>query len=150
MKNTLKLLLMSLSLVAIQACSSAEPKEQNSNSGNIIPKEFGELFSSENIKQEREAYYAQKLSELRLMSPAEQLNEALRTNNIYLMSVPAGRGGSRSIPGLIESQVMKVNCKTVAVEGMGDVLYGKNHLMYRQELLKYIREFNALMSPYCK
>ena len=148
--KTLKLLILCFPLVAIQACSSAEPIEQNSNSRSTMPKQFGDRFSSEKIKQEREAFYAQKLSELRNTSPTEKVNQALQANNIYLMEVPAGRGGSRSIPGLIEPNVSQVNCKTIPSEGMGDVLYGKNHMLYRQEMLKYMQEFNALMAPYCK
>ena len=149
-KSTLKLLALSLPLVAIQACSSPEPGMQNTNSGNIMPKEFKERFSSEKIKQEREAFYTQKRTELKSISPREKANQALQTNNIYLMEVPAGRGGSRSIPGLIESEISQVKCKTVTADGMGDVLYGENHMLYRQELLQYMRQFNEIMAPYCK
>ncbi len=151
MKNLLKLLVLAFPIVTVQACSNpSSDQTDNSNSDSIMPKEFGDRFSSEKIKKEREAYYAQKRLELRRSSPAAEVNNALRANNIYLMVVPAGRGGSRSIPGLAEPQAVKVNCKTVSVEGMGDVLYGKNHILYRQELLQYMRKFNALMSPYCK
>jgi hypothetical protein len=158
LKDTLKLLLLSLPLVAIQACSSPELKQQSSNSvGNtsnnsdrIMPKEFEGRFSSNKIKHEREAYYLKKRTELRKTSPSQKVNQALRSNNIYLMEVPGGRGGSRSIPGLIEPKVVQVNCRTVPAEGMGDVLYGKNHLLYRQEILQFMQEFNAMMAPYCK
>ena len=148
--KTLKLLILCFSLVAIQACSSAEPKEQNSNSRSTMPKQFGDRFSSDKIKQEREEFYAQKLSTLRNTSPREKVIQALQANNIYLMEVPASRGSSRSIPGLTNPKISQVNCRTVPAEGMGDVLYGKNHMLYRQEMLRYMQEFNAFMAPYCK
>ncbi|MEH6457365.1 MAG: hypothetical protein V7749_13630 [Cocleimonas sp.] len=151
MKNLFKLLVLVLPIITVQACSSPVPnKTDDSSSASIMPKEFGDRFSSEKIKREREALYAKKLSELRLKDPATEVNNALRSNNIYLMAVPAGRGVSRSIPILNEPKSLQVNCKTVAVEGMGDALFGKNHILYRQELLQYMRKFNTLMSPYCK
>ena len=151
MKILLKLLILTFPLVTVQACSSpASDQNQGGNSESIMPKEFGDRFSTEKIKKEREAFYAQKLSELRRSSPSADVNTALQANDIYLMAVPAGRGGSRSYPGLVEPQAVNVNCKTVSAEGMGDVLYGKNHILYRQELLQYMSQFNTLMSPYCK
>ena len=151
MKNLLKLLVLILPIVTVQACSNPAPNQaEDSSSGSIMPKEFGDRFSSEKIKREREALYAQKRRDLKRRDPVADVNNAIRSNNIYLMVVPGGRGGSRSIPGLIEPKVLQVNCKAVAVESMGDALYGKNHILYRQELLQYMREFNALMSPYCK
>lgn len=151
MKNLLKLLFIALPIIIVQACSSPVPnKTDDSSSASIMPKEFGDRFSSEKIKIEREALYAQKLRGLRLKDPATDVNNVLRANNIYLMAVPAGKGVSRSISGLTESKVLKINCKTIATESMGDALYGKNHILYRQELVQYIRKFNALMFPNCK
>ena len=149
MKNVLKMLILCFPIVTIQACSSPKQTE-NSNSDTIVPKEFGDRFSSENIKKERELFYAQKRLELKRTTPSADVKKALKSNNIYLMEVPEGRGGNRSIPGLIEFEVLQVNCKTVPAQGMGDVLYGKNHILYRQELLAFMREFNILMMPYCK
>ncbi len=151
MKDLLKLLVLILPVVTVQACSSPIPNQtEEANSGSIMPKEFGDRFSSEKIKKERELFYAQKRLELKQSSPVADVNNALRENNVYLMVVPARRGGSRSFPGLVEGQVATGNCKIVAADGMGDVLYGKNHRLYRQELLQYMSQFNTLMAPYCK
>jgi len=151
MKNLLKIFILTLPLATVQACSNPELNQtENTHSESIPPKKFGDRFSVENIKKEREAFYAQKRIELKRSTPTVDVKNALRNNDVYLMVIPAGRGGSSSIPGLIEPKVTNVNCKTVFVEGMGDILYGKNHMLYRQELLQYMRQFNALMSQYCR
>lgn len=152
MRNLFKLLMLGVCLLIFTACSGTATNDTNekSSSDSIMPKEFGDRFSIDNIKKEREAYYAKKRIELKNTSPSAEVVKALRSGNVYLMEIPAGRGGSRSFPGLVEPKIMEVNCKTVPVEGMGDVLYGKNHILYRKELLIFMREFNALMIPNCK
>ena len=150
MKGFIKYAAMGFFFFTVQACSSPVPDQSDSSSDNITPEEFGDRFSIDNIKKEREAYYAKKRLELKNTSPSAEVVKALRSGNVYLMEVPAGRGGSRSLPGLVEPKILQVNCKTVPVEGMGDVLYGKNHILYRKELLIFMREFNALMIPNCK
>ena len=151
MKSLLKLLVLILPVVTVQACTSNTPEQsEDVRSESLMPKEFSTRFSSDKIKKEREALYLQRRLELKRKNPTADVNNALRVNDIYLMAVPAGRGGSRSFPGLVEPQIITVNCKTVSAEGMGDVLYGENHRLYRQELLQYMRKFNTLMSPYCK
>ncbi len=149
-RTMIKVLVLSSFLITIQACSNPQTNEQNSVTRSPASKKFGDRFSSTKIKQERENYYAQKRFELKRISPKEKVRQALQANNIYLMEVSAGRGGVRSIPGLANSNVPQVSCKTVSVEGMGDVLYGKNHMLYRQELLQYMQQFNLLMMPHCK
>ena len=114
-----------------------------------MPKEFGNRFSIEKIKSEREAFYAEKLQQLRTMNPQHEANKAIQSNTLYYMIIPAGRGSTLSIPGLVQNQTHTTQCKTHIVEGMGDVLYGKNHIKYRQEMLQYMQQFNALMHSYC-
>lgn len=152
MKKTLQILTMSLAFFTVQACSSPKPEQadRSPNSDSIMPKEFGDRFSIDHIKNEREQFYAQKRMELKRTSPIEQVNIALRKNAPYLMKIPGGRGGSPTFPGLVEPKVLQVKCNTQTVQGMGDVLYGKNHSLYRKELLLFMKEFNALMSPHCK
>lgn len=155
MKKFIFSCLTGLTLMSVQACTSTSENEvirtnSSSNADGSMPKEFEGRFSIEGIKAEREAFYAQKRRELRRLSVVAEVNAAIRSNNIHLMAVPSGTGGSRSFPGLLEPQLQTVNCNIKFVESMGDVLYGKNHALYRQELLNYMRRFNALMAPYCK
>jgi len=143
--------LLSSVMFYIQGCSAPNANEiENLNSNKSKSKVFGDRFSIENIKKEREAYYAQKISELNNLSPSTEVQKALQSNSPYFMATADGKGTTLSIPGLIDPKIQPINCKTVAVEGMGDVLYGKNHLVYRQQMLSYMSEFNSLMSQYCK
>ncbi len=150
-KNTAKSCIFIIPfLISAQACTTPAVNEASNSNAKPVKSKFGDRFSVEKIKQEREAYYAQKLEELKSKDPATEVNTALRTNDIYFLAVAANRGASRSIPGLVEPQAQIINCKTKAVEGMGDALYGKNHIRYRQEMLRYMSEFNTLMKSYCK
>ena len=112
-------------------------------------KTFILIHESEKIKQERENYYAQKLLQLKSMNAANDVAKAVQSNNFYLLTVLAGRGTDAAIPGLLGPRVQVIKCNLIPTEGMGDILYGKNHLKYRQEMVKYMREFNALMQPNC-
>ena len=139
-------------LTFVQACSSPS---NNSNEiekiDKSMPKEFGNRFSIEKIKKEREAFYIKKRSELKKLSPDAEVFKALQSNNKHYLAVSAGKGTPFSIPGLVQSQTQTITCNTKSVEGVGgDVLYGQNHLFYRQEMLSYMKEFNKLMSLYCK
>lgn len=150
-KNIIKLCFLSLPILAsVQACSAPKVNNVKTNTDSAMPKEFGNRFSSENLKKEREAFYAQKRIELKSLNALTEVKRALQSNNIYLMVIAANRGTSLSVPGLLDPQVQSVNCRIQSVEGMGDVIYGKNHIAYRQEILRYMTEFNALMQSYCK
>ena len=138
-------------LILVQACTNPSETDYSSNQNHsAMPKEFGDRFSIEKIKQERETYFAKKRLELKRMEPATEASRAIKSNDAYFMVVSAGRGSGQSIPGLVEPQLQIHNCRTVAAEGMGDVLYGANHMSYRQELLTYMRQFNAIIAPYCQ
>ena len=152
MKTALICLVFIFLLVTVQACSGGNTQKEKNNdiSDGIMPSEFSTRFSSIKIKKERELFYAEKRRELKRKNPVDDVNKAIQDNNIYLMIVSEGRGRSRSFPGVLEPQVIIDNCNTVAVNGMGDVLYGKNHRLYRQELLQYMITFNSLMLSYCK
>jgi len=151
-------------LASINACSSPSENEvskpiqakQNSSNKNTtnsnnpnMPKEFGNRFSIEKIKQEREAFYAQKLFALNNKQAVLEANNEINKNNLYLMAIPAGRGSTLSIPGILDSQLPSIKCKTQTVEGLGDVLYGKNHLIYRKKITEYMLKFNRVMADRC-
>jgi hypothetical protein len=141
-----KIVLISSISLLMQSCVAAPVNPPMSNP----PNEFSSRFSIEGIKQRREAEYAQKLIDLKKLNPADEVKKALKINNIYLLAYQSGKGGSTITPGLVEPQALKTNCKVHQLDGMGDAIYGENHLRYRVALREYASKFNALMSPHCR
>ena len=111
--------------------------------------QFSSRFSIEDIKQRREAEYAQKLADLNKLDPADEVKKALKSNKVYLLAYQSGRGGETITPGLVEPQAIEQKCKVLQLDGMGDAIYGENHLKYRIALQQYASKFNALMFPNC-
>ncbi len=130
----------------VQACV-AVPNESSSNNSSPQP---GKRFSIENIKKQKEAEYAKKYADLKKMNPSEEVAKAVKNNSIYLLAYNSGRGGERKIPGLVEPQPTNINCRVLQLDGMGDAIYGENHLKYRIALRKYASEFNASMLTHCR
>ncbi len=138
------IIICSISLL-MQACVAAPNTPPSSSQ----PDQFSSRFSIEGIKQRREAEYAQKLADLNRLDPAEEVKKALKSNRIYLLGYQSGKGGSTVTPGLVEPQAINQKCRVLQLDGMGDSIYGANHLKYRIALQKYASEFNALMFPNC-
>ena len=130
----------------MQACV-AVPNESSSNQSS---QQTNNRFSIENIKKQKEAEYAKKYADLKQMNPSVEVAKAVKNNSIYLLAYQSGRGGSRIIPGLVDPQPDNINCRVLQLDGMGDSIYGENHLKYRVELRKYASEFNARMLTHCR
>ncbi|GAA0425060.1 hypothetical protein GCM10009133_37000 [Cocleimonas flava] len=141
-----KMLLISGISLLMQACV-AVPNDSSSKSASSNP---SKRFSIENIKKKKEEEYAKKYADLKKMNPAEEVAKAVKNNSIYLLAYNSGRGGERKIPGLLEPQPVSVNCRVLQLDGMGDVIYGENHLKYRIALREYASSFNASMMTYCR
>lgn len=149
--NQFALIFFSFTLLfSVSACSSPSTNK-NSSSGrdSSMPKEFGTRFSSENIKKEREAYYLKKLSMLKRLNPTVEVQKAVLLNDFHYLVSTFDRAVGVSVLGLTEDEMRDNKCKFKSVEGMGDVLYGSNHINYRKEMIKYMTEFNILMKAYC-
>ena len=138
------IIICSVSLL-MQACVATP----NTSPSSSQPDQFSSRFSIEAIKQRREAEYAQKLVALNKLDPASEVKKALKNNKVYLLAYQSGKGGSTITPGLVEPQAFDLKCKVLQLDGMGDAIYGENHLRYRIALQKYASKFNALMFPNC-
>lgn len=145
MRQYKKILSVSVMGLLVQACVAVPNTPPSSSQSD----DYSSRFSVERIKQRREAEYAQKLFDLNKLVPAEEVKNVLKSKNIYLLAYQSGRGGEIITPGLVEPQSIEVKCRVLQLDGMGDSIYGENHLKYRVALRKYASEFNALMYPNC-
>lgn len=130
----------------LQACA-ADPKHNDSNTSTAS---YSDRFSIEAIKKRKEQEYANKLKVLTSKGPSDELKNALRNNDLYLLGHYTGKGGNFTLPGLIEPRVTMVNCRIKQLDGFGDSIYGANHAKYRNEMIRYASEFNRGMISYCR
>ncbi len=141
--------IMSISLF-IQACTATPPP---STSG-YVPRSSTmstPSYSTDRIKQKREAEFAQKLIAIQQRNPVRDAHNLASQGNKYLWAYQSGRGGSTKAPGLTRQQLTNLRgCSLVQLKGMGDVIYGDNHLKYRVAARNYAKQFNLAILPYCR
>jgi len=130
----------------LQACQT----NTMPSSSNQQPKQTPSRFSIKAIKKQEEEKYAQKLIELNEKNVAAEVEKARIKNRPYLLTYHQGRGGAMKAPGLSEKQFKNSKCKTILLDGMGDSIYGENHMSFRAAQIQYASEFNILMLPFCK
>lgn len=107
-------------------------------------------FSVEKIKKQRELEYAKKLTFLNKRNPVQDARQAQTEGKILLLMYQSGRGGTNKVPGLTHQQVANTACKFKQLDGLGDSIFGNNHLKYRVAVRKYASQFNLAMLPYCQ
>jgi len=105
----------------------------------------------DDIKVQKEAEYARKLELILLKDATEDARSAVRAGFPQLLTYYRGRSDSLYIPGLsaVQQTRAKDKCETKAPESMGDVIYGGNHLKYRQALSNYAVQYNRVIAGYC-
>lgn len=135
-----------MSLLLAQACMATPPPDRSPNNQSIA----SERFSVERIKNNREALYAKKLKELKKKNPKKDAHAAIKRGRYYLMSYRSGRRGVHKVPGLTKQQLASHHCKYRTISGLGDSIYGKNHLKYRIAIRHYASKFNKTIRPYCE
>lgn len=87
-----------------------------------------------------------------LIQQVQQRNAALEASQAaargerFLYGWYAGRAGLK-VPGTNGAQA---SCQIRTVDGLGDVIFGENHLKYRVEMRKFATAFNVAMLPNCQ
>lgn len=137
--------------IVLPACtevpSSMASKPHINTPSNYTPPNY----SIGNIKQKREAEYAQKLSALKRKNPVNDAHNEAAKGKAYLWVYQSGRGGITKAPGLSEAQLANnTSCSIRQIAGLGDMIYGETHLKYRVAIRKYANQFNKVMLRYCR
>lgn len=133
--------------VIVQGCTAVPapepyvPRTQSNEASN---------YSVGTIKQKREREYANKLAALQKRNPVRDAHNLASERNIYLWVYQSGRGGKTKASGLTAQQLANANCRLRQMDGMGDAIYGDNHLKYRIANRRYASQFNKVMLRYCK
>ena len=120
-------------------CSSSHTAEKSSQS--TIMK----ASSTSSIITDKETEYARLYQLFKNKSGAQDAKDSASAGVRSIKVIYAGRGNT-VIPAFDSAPK---NCKLVAIDGMGDVLYGENHLKYRKLMRAYAEAFNTEMKQHC-
>ena len=145
MKNTLAYLVISAVCSLMTACVAAPEKESVIRSA-ATSQNASDTTSTQAIKQREEQRYAHLLTQLQRRNAVQEARTAIARGDYHVMGYYAGRAGLK-IPGMKASQN---RCAVQQQDGMGDILYGDNHLSYRVALRRFANQFNQVMLPYCR
>lgn len=96
----------------------------------------------------QDSQYISLLNALAQRNPETEAQQALTKGEYNLMSYYAGRGGLK-LPGLSPQQQTSQRCPLKTLDGLGDVIYGENHLKYRVALRNFAKAYNLTMLPAC-
>jgi len=118
-----------------------------SNLLNAMP----QVASAKEIKAQEEKKYAQELKAMEKRNPAKDAQAAKSLGFPYLLAHYAGRSSSLIIPG-IDNQHLKTaqqRCPILIMDGLGDMVYGKQHMAYRKASTDYAVAFNKVTYKAC-
>jgi len=107
--------------------------------------------SAASIKAEQEKVYAEKIKTLKMKDPLKDAIEAAALGFPYVLGHYEGRSQDLVLPG-VDLTVYATNKQRVPVlymDGLGDSIYGKNHIEYRQLMERYAKEFNHVTFKAC-
>ena len=102
--------------------------------------------STSTIISNKELEYARLYQLNKYKSGTQDAIESAKSGIRTVKVIYSGRG-STLIPAFEEAPK---NCEFDAVEGMGDVIYGENHMKYRKLMRIYAKDFNQIMTAYCQ
>lgn len=92
--------------------------------------------------------FADLLKELSQRNPKLEAQQSIASGNPFLLAYYSGRAGLK-VPGLTSEQQAKKRCPLKTIDGLGDVIYGENHLKYRIAMRNFAKIFNTNMSATC-
>ena len=92
--------------------------------------------------------FANDLEALSKRNPQREAQQAMASGERFLIGYYSGRAGLKT-PGLSGEQQASHTCKINAVDGLGDVIYGENHLKYRIAMRNFAKAFNTEMLSVC-
>ena len=107
--------------------------------------------SAESIKAKQEKNYAELIKKLKAKNPLKDATDASTLGFPYLLGHYAGRSTALVISG-VDMTIYnnnKARCPVLMMEGLGDSIYGKNHLEYRRLMELYATKFNTITFKNC-
>jgi len=129
----------------MSACVATTP-EQPKKKSSLMDLAKEDHASTQTIKKQEEQKYAQLLTTLKAKNATQDAQQAIARGDLQILGYQAGRGGLKT-PGINTQQN---RCKVTIMDGMGDMIFGQNHMNYRIALTQYMNRYNQIMLPYCQ
>ena len=145
MKKSYSIMTLVSASLLLQACNAGPETPRpiaHTPQASSSPKPMNNSFTA------RDSQYVSLLQELSQRNPQQEAQQALTRGENSLMAYYAGRAGL-NIPGLSAEQQAAQRCPLKTLDGLGDVIYGENHLKYRVALRKFAMQYNMAMKPAC-
>jgi len=132
-----------LAAFLLQACNAGPEATRPS-----APASSANLSAADNHISAEDQKYAKALQALSMRDPQQEAQQALANGERVLLGYYSGRAGLKT-PGLSADQQTSQRCKINTVDGLGDVIYGENHLKYRIAMRNFAKAFNTQMLSVC-
>ena len=145
MKNSHSIIGIITSALLLQACNAGpETPRPITHTPQVTssPQPMNENITSKDME------YASLLQGLSQRNPEKEAQQAAAGGERNILGYYAGRGGLK-LPGLTPEQQAAQKCTLKTLDGLGDVIYGDNHLKYRVALRKFAGRYNLEMLSAC-
>lgn len=106
-----------------------------------------QAVSTSNISAEDQKF-RELLQTLSKRDPKLEAQQAIISGDHFLIGYYSGRAGLK-VPGLSSQQKETQRCTLKTIDGLGDVIYGENHLKYRIAMRNFAKVYNTNMSEVC-
>jgi len=128
-----------LSMTLVQGCNAGPdtPRPINNKSSEVAGK--ATPTSSAKTKDEQ---FAQLTAALSSRDPQAEAQQAMASGQPNIMGYYSGRAGLKT-PGLTTEQQKNQRCKLNIIDGLGDVIYGLNHMKYRIAIRDFAKVYNS-------
>ncbi len=145
MINSYPIIGVALTALLIQGCNAGPDTPRPVST---TPKTVAAHQKPESSVSEQDRKFITMLQELSRRNPAQEAQQSIASGERNIMGYYAGRGGLK-LPGLTLEQQASQRCTLKTLDGLGDVIYGKNHLKYRVALRRFAKAYNIAMLPNC-
>ena len=136
-----------LSTLLIQGCNAgpdtSKPIKRSAPEpiGSLQPKTLSSIES-------KDQKFAELLQALENRNPNTEAQQAINNGIPNVLGYYSGRGGLK-VPGLTSEQQANQRCKLNTIDGLGDVIYGENHMRYRIAIRAFAKTYNSNMLAAC-
>ena len=145
MKHALAISLF-LSATLVQGCNAGPDTPRPINKSSTTA--GSPQIQSVSHVSEKDQEFAELLQALSQRNPQREASEAMANGTPNILGYYGGRAGLKT-PGLTVEQQAKQRCKLNIIDGLGDVIYGENHMKYRIAMRNFAKAYNSSMLTAC-
>jgi len=135
------------SILLIQGCNAGPDTPKPINRSASASPGTSYIKTSNNIPT-KDQQYAGLLQALEKRNPNIEAQQAIASGKPTIIGYYSGRAGLKT-PGLTTEQQAKQRCKLDTIDGLGDVIYGENHMKYRIAIRNFAKAYNSNMLAAC-